>query len=401
VKGAIFSILIALSHEGFGDFMSIYEDVSKQAQAFGWDNVLATIIPDFKEALANHKHIDCPIHGGKQDFRFPRNFSVKGIAICTCKNRHVYDLLVDMDVCANRFEAAKLVKSVIEPHAETINKRTFDFEKQEKERLERENSPKIMAKRYEKLMNIWNAALPLDHVDSVIAWKYLTGRGLTLIRQLMSNDSLRFHPALPYYNDNVLIGHFPAIVGLCSQPAMYKANALHATYLTEEGKKLSTLVPFAVDKKTLIVIDKRSSEGRHLPIYEPSECDTLNVAEGIETAFAVASITAETTHATINADLLTKLVVTDPNIKKVRIWADKDRSQAGQNSATTAVQRALVHGLEVEVMIPKQEIPESSKGIDWLDVWNLQPAEVKSLLPWQRLDHFQQLADEIGLEISA
>ena len=54
---------------------------------------------------------------------------------------------------------------------------------------------------------------------------------------------LRSHPGLPYYNDNrELLGTFPAMLAKVENIAG-ELVALHRTYLTPDGKRLSVINP--------------------------------------------------------------------------------------------------------------------------------------------------------------
>lgn len=58
-----------------------------------------------------------------------------------------------------------------------------------------------------------------------------------------------------------------------------------------------------------------------------------------------------------------------PNgIKKVEIYADKDRSETGIVAAKKLASRLRDKGIEAVIKLPKASIPEGKKGIDWLDV---------------------------------
>jgi putative DNA primase/helicase len=53
----------------------------------------------------------------------------------------------------------------------------------------------------------------------------------------------------------------------------------------------------------------------------------------------------------------------------VVIWADRDRSGAGQAAALSLRERLLGRGIAAAVHLPPGPIPAGEKGIDWADVW--------------------------------
>ncbi len=61
-------------------------------------------------------------------------------------------------------------------------------------------------------------------------------------------------------------------------------------------------------------------------------------------------------------------------VEEVHIWADKDKSERGQRAAQALAMRVRSQGCNVRIMIPSYAIPEGEKGIDWLDVLNMEDA---------------------------
>ena len=59
-------------------------------------------------------------------------------------------------------------------------------------------------------------------------------------------------------------------------------------------------------------------------------------------------------------------------IEVVHVWADKDRSHAGDNAAKNLASRLRQQGQRVEIHLPELELGQDAKSVDWLDVWNLQ-----------------------------
>jgi hypothetical protein len=53
----------------------------------------------------------------------------------------------------------------------------------------------------------------------------------------------------------------------------------------------------------------------------------------------------------------------------VVVWADRDRSGAGEAAALSLRERLLQRGIPVAVHLPPGPVPTGAKGVDWADVW--------------------------------
>jgi hypothetical protein len=98
----------------------------------------------------------------------------------------------------------------------------------------------------------------------------------------------------------------------------------------------------------------------------------LGVAEGVETALAVHLRTGMPVWSAISAGLLARM---EPPAETslVVVWADRDRSGAGEAAALSLRQRLIERGMPVAVHLPPGPIPSTAKGIDWADVWCDEP----------------------------
>jgi hypothetical protein len=54
--------------------------------------------------------------------------------------------------------------------------------------------------------------------------------------------------------------------------------------------------------------------------------------------------------------------------RRLSIWADKDRSGAGEQAASVLRQR-LGDSIDVRILLPPDPIPANARGIDWADIW--------------------------------
>jgi putative DNA primase/helicase len=373
-----------------------------------WDDIVSNFTNSFDDALAKQgKHVTCPFCGasGKSGFRLKRGFAEHGRSYCSCKNRSGLYLLTELegtfkDHREGIFEVAKYL-GWESGRARKPIKRNVGPTPAEREaaRIAKLNTPAKVNGRLDKLRTTWFETTNLQHPNSHLARKYLRSRGLVLVKS-METPFVRFHNGLPYYDeDGKFVGTFPAILFLVKGVELQHPQAIHKIYLSPTGEKLETMNLDWTSKKSSGYIVKEYCEGLSIPLFEKEGCETLNLAEGQETAWAVALITGETTHSCIDAGKLASMIV-EKRFKKVRIWADKDVSMTGQIKATELANRLIGEGFIVEIMLPKMAIPEGWKGIDWLDIWASIPFErIKGLTASKRMDGFYSMSCPLGLTL--
>jgi hypothetical protein len=136
---------------------------------------------------------------------------------------------------------------------------------------------------------------------------------------------------------------------------------VHRTYLAPDGHK----APVPAPKKLMGYPGSRLAGGA---IRLSSPGPILGVAEGIETALAVHLRTGMPVWSAISAGLLARM---EPPAETslVVVWADRDRSGAGEAAALLLRKRLIGRGISVAVHLPPGPIPSTAKGIDWADVW--------------------------------
>jgi phage/plasmid primase-like uncharacterized protein len=99
-----------------------------------------------------------------------------------------------------------------------------------------------------------------------------------------------------------------------------------------------------------------------------SQTRDLGLAEGIEAALAVYLWTGMPVWSAVSARML-EAVELPPGIARVVIWADRDRSKAGQSAAEKLRARLRADGIETAVELPPGPIPAGAKGVDFADLW--------------------------------
>jgi len=131
-------------------------------------------------------------------------------------------------------------------------------------------------KRKKYLNSTWQPAKVISQNDPVDC--YLKRRGITLVD---FPSVLRFHPHLPYYDDEKkLAGYFPAMLGMV-QERDGRCVTIHRTYLGN-GCKANLPEP----KKMMAPIYPGATQGAAIKLFEPIN-GKLALAEGIETALAI------------------------------------------------------------------------------------------------------------------
>jgi putative DNA primase/helicase len=164
---------------------------------------------------------------------------------------------------------------------------------------------------------------------------YLASRSLW---PLPDGCPLSAHASVEYWNDNVRIGKYPAIVADVVDRDGELVTA-HVTYL-QAGEKLKGNQP----RKLLGgLIGREGCAVRLLPAGP-----ALGVAEGLETALSAAVLDSLPVWAAINTSLLAKF---EPpaGIERLVIFADRD--EAGLTAALKLMER-LQGRIRVEVRTP-------------------------------------------------
>lgn len=314
-----------------------------KARAHGhWTSILLSLGVD--EKILNGRNQPCPMPGcgGRDRFQYTDRFG-EGNYICrSCGPGGGLKL-------AQGVLGAKFVEllDAIERHLGTVRVAAGPIAGPSPERMKR------------LCQRIWQEAKPITLGDEVD--RYLRNRGLHLPAY---PRSLRFHPALGYYEKQTgqqrskKIAEYPAMIA-CVQGADGHAVTLHRTYLKDGGKALGDQ-----SKKVL-------SSGINGAAVRLDEPDTeLGATEGIETALAVRLSTKKPVWAGLNCGNLEKLWIPD-SVERLCIYADNDAGAefAGQVSAYLLAQRVVresaKRGLQrcVQVFVPNKA------GTDWADIW--------------------------------
>ena len=332
-----------------------------------WVGILESLAPEIAEALGSSgavtRHRPCPVHGGKDGFRLFRDVAHTGGGICNSCGAfpNGFALLGWLRGWELRETVEEVARALgLTPDAPSRPR----LARPAPSPTTREAPP---ARRSKTMRDLWAASVFLDHPEAAPARRYLASRGLDGDRliPLISPDSLRFHRAVPYYQDGVFVATFPALLAAARGP-QGQAVTLHRTYLASDG---SGKAPVAKAKKLMSSGAAGSAVRLGLPFQ-----GHLGIAEGLETALAVLQRQGYGCWSGITGGMLAAFVPPD-GVTHVTVWADKDRAvnaqdrlPVGEHYARQLAARLRAQGLTVTIVLPPHPIPPGGKSVDWADV---------------------------------
>ena len=184
-----------------------------------------------------------------------------------------------------------------------------------------------------------------EATDDRIVESFLRHRHLEV-----SSTALRGHTALPYFQENQMVGRFPAVLAPVISPedSTVTATALYCAGAPEPRKKFLPVTS--------------TINGAAVRLWEPEE-SRLGVAEGIATAMAARQLYGVPTWAALSANGL-RTFAPPQGINHVTVFADNDSNYVGQAAAYDLAQRLVRDGLKVDVrelgtdfadLLPRQE----------------------------------------------
>lgn len=341
------------------------DDVKRRA-AGRWDTILRRIMPQLAEAIdaPGKKKVGCPVHSGKteRNFRTLDDFVDSGGVACnTCGVKpDGLETLVWMGMSfpeAVLAVAQELDGTYAGMSPEQLAKQQAEIEARRVLAAKKQAADDKVYRR--RLNEVWTQSVPLDHPEALPARLYLQKRGLGGLKTYPSE--LRFHHRLAYVNeDEKFLGHWPAIVARFRSADGHPAS-LQRLYVGQNGEKLS--LP---DRKKLMSAPSTTvlTGGA---IHLSAASTILGVAEGVETALAAHLLYGINVWATYSAQLMESFVP-PPGVEKVLVFADKDRSERGEQAARKLVSRLWESGMMAGIRLPDGEIPSGAKGIDFLDL---------------------------------
>lgn len=293
-----------------------------------WTGLLPMLGVDSR-FLSGRKNGPCPICGGKTRFRFD-DLEGRGTWICNnCGAGNGIDLA--MKVLGIDFkELAARLDPIIGEVKVAPPKRVPPPEEQRR-----------------NLNRLWQASEPVVPGDWVS--RYLAARvGLVTVPAcLRSIKGMRYQDSPPSLH--------PGMLAKVVTPDGQGAN-IHRTYLTMDGRKADVPSP----RRMMPGPIPDGSAVRLFPLGA-----VLGIAEGIETAFAAASLFGVPVWASLNSTMLVKWLP-PAGVEEVVIFGDADEKFGGQAAAYALAKRLQRPLFEGKVRV---EIPDTL-GSDWCDVFN-------------------------------
>lgn len=210
------------------------------------------------------------------------------------------------------------------------------------------------------LMKLWDETVPLTDAIAEPARLYLRSRQILAWDRSELSRCVRFHPSMTYQGEDGKRSKHPGIVCALIDPDQ-RAVTINRHYLTVKGEKAAVEEP----KRMFPIPSDMHLPGCAIPTSSPGE--TLDVCEGLETALSVETATGMPVWPLVNSYLL-GLFTPPVCVKTVRIWADKDRSGAGQQAALDLKKRLWEMGIKAQILLPDMPIPDGQKSVDWNDV---------------------------------
>lgn len=275
-----------------------------------WPEILKHFGVD--ERYLRNKHMECPLCGGTNRFRFDDKGG-EGTYYCNqCgsgKGFKLLELYTGRDFKDLAKEIDKIVGNIQAGAAQSED----------------------MARNRQRIDGIVKTLL---QVGNGPVRAYLSGRGLPC------SKALAYHPTMRHYVDRAYTEHPAMVARITSETG--DLVGLHITHLTHDGKKAS-IDPV---KKMFKAVDNMSGAAVRLTgIYEH-----IGVAEGIETALAVMRDYKIPCWATTAAPMLEGFKPPE-GVKEVTVFGDNDANYTGHKAAYTLANR-LSRTHKVNVTIP-------------------------------------------------
>jgi Domain of unknown function (DUF927)/Toprim domain len=316
-------------------------------------------------------HIDCPYptHGGKLDWRWEPK-EAKAFCTCSTKGDSIFDVVSKVESLGEGktgFEAAKLRVAEILGRADFIQ----------------EPGASTGSTTADGLLN-----RPTAERNDDLPATYLAARlGVAVADLVQPSTRTVGLRELGYYDPPATDGGKPHLVGkfACAVFETVAADGkkhAHRIYLAADGKAKAALGKRADGKernpkKAAKRLEGDTISGRSVLFGDAGRAEHLVVAEGIETAAAVAyafkaevQVGAVAVAAAISA-VGVEAVKPWPGTKRIAVAADRDEAMKGLRPGTRrGEQAARVLAARLNGVVPvSMALPgEAGQSVDWLDI---------------------------------
>lgn len=326
-----------------------------------WLSAFRALAPELDQAIDNlGDNVPCPVSGGTDGFRLFKDANHTGGGVK--QSERIIPEGIDMLMWLKRWtfpEAFDEIKAWLD--GEPVQSRSVVCLPKPK--------PVDETGLRKWLNQIWAEALPLDHRMAYPARAYFRYRWIH--DAALSACELRFHPKLNYKDKkgNVL-GKYGAILALVRNNVGVPV-AIHRTFITPGGQKVSLGEKHKAKKMTPSVIQR--SKGRQIQLFAHKD-GYLGVSEGLETALAVYQAKQFPVWPCLSNTML-RSFEPPPGVHTILNFVDKDKNQAGENSAEILRNALAGKGCRVIDLLPPTPITErDDKGVDWADQLKREPS---------------------------
>lgn len=349
--------------------------------SYGIENFYSSYVAELHPAMAaassdgnNPSGVPDPVAGGSDGFRFFKDWRETGGSISNTSGAfpdvfstlmYVKNMTVFKDALVFVFE--RLGDKTVAPMSET---EIANLVAKQAEYKDRELTPEEKQEKLGKIEKVFKRASPASQSHQVA--EYLSGRGLKGDFSLLPN-SLGYVSELWYGDKTGIAQKLSGMVGIMSD-VNSKPWTLHRTFLDPVSNNKADVINAKIVMSAPITLN-----GLSIKLDEPvripgadGEPDIvmIGLSEGIETSLAIREGAGIPMWACYN-NFVMEAIELPPEVNFVVIYEDKDRSGAGQRSATALAKKLKEKGIEVRIESPPSPIPEGAKGIDWLDEYNL------------------------------
>lgn len=336
----------------------------KRAVVGKWDIVFRALLPsEFGSALDRApRHVTCPFHGGKNDFRFDRDYRENGNAICTCGSWDGFKLIMqargwDFPTAVDHVGSVLGGGFIPGRHEPTFRADPIEEGRRKADQLAKQQTKDAKVKA--RLVAWWSETVPLTDPMARPARLYFKNRKLGSISLPICD--IGYHPGLEYFDeDGKSHGAHPCIVAIVRM-ANGQPSTVHRTWITLDGQK----APVPEARKQYSNPSTHPVVGAAIKFDVPGVA--LNVGEGIESILAARAISGIASWSCLNKQLMRSVIIPE-HVRFVTIWADRDRSGGGQTAAIELMDRLKAEGRKAVVMLPPYAVPDGQKSIDWNDV---------------------------------
>jgi putative DNA primase/helicase len=318
---------------------STLKSITSKAQD-SWEKILS--FSGINNSLLKKETGTCPICCGLNCFRFIDNGF--GSFICYwCGSGDGFRLLRLYRKCDLATALAMVSKALCNPIKQNIksSKHISSYLNIQKANQANSISKNDLGKRQKSLNLIWSQGKRISIGDLIDHYLRLQGIKLEIF-----SSPLRFHPQLPYYDDNhVLVGVFSAMIALV-QDRNDRCVTIHRTYL---GSGCAAKVP--QPRKLMPPIIPGSTIGATIKLYAPNQ-GKLTLTAGIERALAFFNSTQTPVWAALSEEGMDRILL-PKEVNEVLLVVSEDNWKR-QRAINLLNKRLVSEGRKVKKIRPKK-----------------------------------------------